>query len=139
MAVACFSLIGIPLTVGFLGKVLLIKPALASHSYWLVILTVVNAAISAGYYLRIVGTMFLRDATTTSTTGVAAAATVAEEPHRRAVPVAITTAIGISVVATLLLGTVLPLTEVFTYRASIASHIDEPAAPAAAVVRTAAR
>ena len=57
MAVACFSLIGIPLTVGFLGKVLLIKPALAGHNNWLVVLTVINAAISAAYYLRIVGTL----------------------------------------------------------------------------------
>src|SRR5262245_42463943 len=63
MAVACFSLIGLPLTVGFFGKVYLIKPALQagnSWTLWLVIIMLINAAISAGYYLRIVGVMFLR-------------------------------------------------------------------------------
>lgn len=59
MAVACFSLIGLPLTVGFWGKVFLILPALHAGLYALVVITVVNAAISAGYYLRIVGAMFL--------------------------------------------------------------------------------
>ena len=60
MAVCCFSLIGLPLTIGFFGKLYLIKPALDSKLYGLVIITMINAAISAGYYLKIVGTMFLR-------------------------------------------------------------------------------
>ena len=60
MAVSCFSLIGLPLTVGFFGKLYLIRPALDGRFYWLVVVTVVNAAISAAYYLRIVATMFLR-------------------------------------------------------------------------------
>src|SRR5205823_11974115 len=60
MAVCCFSLIGLPLTVGFFGKFYLIRPALHSHLYWLVVITMINAAISAAYYLRIVATMFLR-------------------------------------------------------------------------------
>ena len=60
MAVACFSLIGIPLTIGFLGKLMLIKPALHAHFYWLVGLTMLNAAISCAYYLRIVAALFLR-------------------------------------------------------------------------------
>ena len=60
MAIACFSLIGIPLTVGFIGKVLLIQPGWQSDNKWLVIILVVNAAVSAAYYLRIVGAMFLR-------------------------------------------------------------------------------
>ncbi len=62
MAVACFSLIGIPLTVGFVGKLFLIVPALRSGMTLLVIVLVVNAAISAAYYLRIVATLFLRPA-----------------------------------------------------------------------------
>jgi NADH-quinone oxidoreductase subunit N len=121
MAVACFSLIGLPLTVGFLGKVLLIKPALAAHQYWLVVITVVNAAISAGYYLRIVGTMFLRDAP--------AGTLATPEPTpvtsgKLSLPIAL--GVGLSVAATLLLGTVLPLTEALTNRAAIAAQIDEP-------------
>ena len=61
MAGCCFSLIGLPLTVGFFGKLFLLRPALDAGMYWLVVLMVINAAISAGYYLRIVGVMFLRD------------------------------------------------------------------------------
>src|SRR5205085_5192432 len=59
MAVSCFSLIGIPLTVGFFGKLLLIKPALDRAFYGLVIITMINAAISAAYYLKIIAAMFL--------------------------------------------------------------------------------
>jgi NADH-quinone oxidoreductase subunit N len=60
MAVSCFSLIGLPLTVGFFGKLFLIRPALQAGMIWLVMITMVNAAVSAAYYLRIVATMFLR-------------------------------------------------------------------------------
>ena len=69
MAVCCLSLTGLPFTVGFFGKVFLIKPAwqvaeqqpeVAARMWWLVVLTVLNAAISAGYYLRIIAAMFLR-------------------------------------------------------------------------------
>ena len=63
MAVCCFSLIGLPLTVGFFGKLYLIQPALdvgTRQMNWLVVITMVNAAIGAAYYLRIVATMFLR-------------------------------------------------------------------------------
>jgi NADH-quinone oxidoreductase subunit N len=115
MAVACFSLIGIPLTVGFLGKVLLIKPALASGSNWLVVLIMINAAISAAYYLRIVGTMFLREP-------------VVDPIHAQAAPARpwpITLAIGLSVAATLLLGTIMPITQIFTTGAHVAARIDD--------------
>ncbi|MDB5321275.1 MAG: proton-translocating NADH-quinone oxidoreductase, chain [Phycisphaerales bacterium] len=74
MAVCCFSLTGIPLTVGFMGKLMIIKPALAAAiaktpvgmssvrpaMTWLVVIIMINAAISAAYYLRIVATLFLR-------------------------------------------------------------------------------
>jgi NADH-quinone oxidoreductase subunit N len=69
MAVCCLSLTGLPFTVGFFGKVFLIKPAwqvaneqpeVKTRMTWLVVLTVLNAAISAGYYLRIIAAMYLR-------------------------------------------------------------------------------
>ncbi|MEZ0263143.1 MAG: NADH-quinone oxidoreductase subunit N [Phycisphaerae bacterium] len=69
MSICCFSLIGLPLTVGFIGKVMLIKPALGAATgggaastamTWLVVITVVNAAVSAAYYLKIVAHLFLR-------------------------------------------------------------------------------
>jgi NADH-quinone oxidoreductase subunit N len=67
MFVCCWSLTGLPLTVGFFGKFFLIYPALAAakgpiahRMIWLVVLLVINAAISAAYYLRIIAAMFLR-------------------------------------------------------------------------------
>ena len=61
MAACCFSLIGIPLTMGFLGKFYLLRPLLAGGFTWLAVIMVLNAAISAGYYLRIVSAMFLKE------------------------------------------------------------------------------
>jgi len=117
MAVACFSLIGIPLTVGFWGKVFLIKPAFAGGNNWLVVIVMVNAAISAAYYLRIIGTMFLREPAGNSI------GTSSDAKH----PLPIMAAIGLSVVGTLLLGTVIPITQMFTNSTHIAARIDEGA------------
>lgn len=97
MAIACFSLIGLPLTVGFMGKLFLIAPALKAGSEamtWLAILTLVNAAISAAYYLRIVGAMFLRDEV--------GEAQAPSEPSTKPVP--LLAAVVLSGAATLLLG-----------------------------------
>ena len=80
MSVCCFSLTGIPLTVGFMAKLMIIKPALAAAvapvktgmisvrpaMAWLAAIVMVNAAISAAYYLRIVATMFLQGRTRTT-------------------------------------------------------------------------
>jgi NADH-quinone oxidoreductase subunit N len=94
MAVCCFSLTGMPLTVGFLGKVFLIKPALETGRLnWLVVAMMINAAISAAYYLRIVGTMFLRSETDST-----------EDTSAVTVPAPIGLAIALSVIATLVLG-----------------------------------
>jgi NADH-quinone oxidoreductase subunit N len=61
MALCLFSLIGMPLTVGFLGKLYLIAAALATHHTTLAIIVVINAAIAAAYYLKIVAAMYLRE------------------------------------------------------------------------------
>lgn len=61
------SLLGLPLTAGFMGKVLVFRPALESGSTLLTILVVVavlNTAISAYYYLRLIVVMFFRERTT---------------------------------------------------------------------------
>jgi NADH-quinone oxidoreductase subunit N len=69
MALFLFSLIGLPLTAGFTGKLLLFWGAVdvgAQEGGWLyVVLAVVgvlNAAIGAYYYLRIIAVMYLRSA-----------------------------------------------------------------------------
>lgn len=61
------SLLGLPLTAGFMGKVLVFRPALEAGSTLLVVLVVVaviNTAISAYYYLRFIVVMFFRERTT---------------------------------------------------------------------------
>ncbi|MDX1682169.1 MAG: hypothetical protein R3336_03520, partial [Phycisphaeraceae bacterium] len=81
------SLIGLPPMVGFLGKVYLFGSAIEAGWTGLVIVAVINSAISAVYYLRIVGAAFFGEpavAVTTSPSisrrigaGVAAAAAIA--------------------------------------------------------------
>ena len=117
MAVACFSLIGLPLTVGFWGKVYLIKPALDARLYWLVALTMVNAAIGAAYYLRIVATMFLR---TDPATAEAMEVDIAESPklaHPITDALPVVASVALSVVLTLVFGAVIPATERLSQRA----------------------
>jgi NADH-quinone oxidoreductase subunit N len=68
MALFLFSLIGIPLTAGFMGKLMLFFGAVAApggedHPWWFKILAfigVLNAAIGAWYYLRVLAVMYLR-------------------------------------------------------------------------------
>jgi NADH-quinone oxidoreductase subunit N len=128
MAVSCFSLIGLPLTVGFFGKLYLIKPALDAHYTGLVVVTVLNAAISAGYYLRVVATMFLRadpmtaEAMESDIADAADEGTATESYPRRVFP--IMAAVALSVALTLLLGAVFPATSQlsqYAQQAAIAS------------------
>lgn len=60
------SLLGLPLTAGFLGKVLVFRPALEASNTLLTIMVtaaVINTAISAYYYLRLIVVMFFRERT----------------------------------------------------------------------------
>ena len=61
------SLLGLPLTAGFMGKVLVFRPALEAGNLLvtsLVVLAVIGTAISAYYYLRLIVVMFFRERTT---------------------------------------------------------------------------
>jgi NADH-quinone oxidoreductase subunit N len=146
MAVCCFSLIGLPLTVGFVGKFYLIKPALEAGLMWLVVLTLINAAVSAAYYLRIVATMFLRPAPDTASDadddarfqeeaeapGVLAYASTgspaaAEEIHRPARwPWPIATAVALSAIGTVVLGAFFPATTAVSRNAATAQIESQP-------------
>ena len=61
MVVTLVSLLGIPWTAGFFGKLFVFKSAINASLYWLVILAVVNSAISAFYYFGIVKYMYLKE------------------------------------------------------------------------------
>ncbi len=61
------SLLGLPLTAGFMGKILVFRPALEAGSTLLVVLVIVaviNTAISAYYYLRMIVVMFFKERVT---------------------------------------------------------------------------
>jgi NADH-quinone oxidoreductase subunit N len=65
------SLLGMPLTAGFMGKIMVFRAALnAGYTtqneifYALVVIGVLNTAISAYYYLRLIIVMFFRERTT---------------------------------------------------------------------------
>ena len=108
MAICCFSLTGLPLTVGFLGKVYLIAPALQAKMPWLVGLTLLNAAISAAYYLKIVATLFVRPLP------AHAIADEVAEPIKTVRSAPLSLGVGISVAATLGFGLIWPLTDALT-------------------------
>jgi len=129
MAVSCFSLIGLPLTVGFFGKFFLILPAWKADLTWLVVILVINAAISAGYYLRIISAIFLGSETPGPRFRQQPAS---EEPIHHPIPVLV--AVGISMVAVLWLGTVWPATSRLVTRTATAAHI-EPAIPSSVAQR----
>jgi NADH-quinone oxidoreductase subunit N len=55
------SLLGLPITAGFLGKFYIFKAALDSRLIWLAILMAVNSVIGAYYYLRVIVVMYMRE------------------------------------------------------------------------------
>jgi NADH-quinone oxidoreductase subunit N len=59
LALCLISLIGIPPTAGFMAKVYIFNAAVHHDLLWLVVIAVINSAISAYYYLRVVKVMFL--------------------------------------------------------------------------------
>jgi NADH-quinone oxidoreductase subunit N len=61
------SLLGMPLTAGFMGKIVVFREAVRQGYVGLVVIAVVNTAISAYYYLRLIIVMFFRERSTTWT------------------------------------------------------------------------
>jgi len=84
------SLLGMPLTAGFMGKILVFGAAIEQHYYLLVVIAVLNTAISAYYYLRLIIVMFFRERLT-----------VWSAPR---IPASIGVALVITVLGVLLLG-----------------------------------
>jgi NADH-quinone oxidoreductase subunit N len=87
------SLIGIPITGGFFAKFYVLSAALKSNLVGLTLILVLNSALAAYYYLRIIVMMYMREPR-------------GEVPVTR-IPVAAAIAIAVCVAATLYLG-VLP-------------------------------
>jgi NADH-quinone oxidoreductase subunit N len=62
LTAAMFSLAGLPLTVGFVGKFYLVLAGVGSALWLLVVVLVIGSAISLYYYLRVVVVMYNRSA-----------------------------------------------------------------------------
>jgi NADH-quinone oxidoreductase subunit N len=93
LTIFLLSLIGIPVTGGFFAKFYVFSAALQANLVGLVIIGVINSAVGAYYYLRIIVVMYMREAKDAS----------ALSP----IPIGLGTALAISVAATIYLG-VLP-------------------------------
>ena len=61
LSIFLLSLIGVPLTGGFFGKFYIFKAALGAHLVWLTILGLLNSAVAAYYYLRIMVMMYMHE------------------------------------------------------------------------------
>jgi NADH-quinone oxidoreductase subunit N len=90
LALFLLSLLGIPLTGGFFGKFYIFRAALESDLIWLAVLGLLNSAVAAYYYLRVLVVMYFHE----------------PPPSCPEAPLTsgVRTALWISAVATLLLG-----------------------------------
>jgi NADH-quinone oxidoreductase subunit N len=61
LTIFLLSLIGIPPTGGFVGKLYLFGAAVRSGHVWLAVIGVLNSAVAAYYYLRIIVYMYMRE------------------------------------------------------------------------------
>jgi NADH-quinone oxidoreductase subunit N len=84
------SLLGMPLTAGFMGKIMVFGSAIDQNYYILVIIAVLNTAVSAYYYLRLIIVMFFGERT------------IAWTPPR--IPASVAVALVITVLGVLYLG-----------------------------------
>lgn len=107
LTIFLLSLIGIPVTGGFFAKFYVFSAALQANLVGLVIIGVLNSAVGAYYYLRVIVAMYMRDGR--------------EEVSVAPIPFGLGAALGISVLATIYLG-VLP-GRVLQYAAQAASGI----------------
>ncbi|HEV2903425.1 MAG TPA: NADH-quinone oxidoreductase subunit N [Pyrinomonadaceae bacterium] len=90
LSIFLLSLLGMPLTAGFMGKIMVFSAAVNQGYVWLVVLGVLNTAISAYYYLRLIIVMFFRERT------------AAWEPPR--VPASVAVALILTIVGVFYLG-----------------------------------
>jgi NADH-quinone oxidoreductase subunit N len=119
LTIFLLSLIGIPMTGGFFAKFYVFSAAVKANLIWLTLIGVVNSAIGAYYYLRIIVVMYMREA-------------------RKPVPVSripfgLGLALAVSIAATLYLG-ILP-DRILQYAQQSAAEL-RPLPPAQSVVNS---
>jgi NADH-quinone oxidoreductase subunit N len=90
LTIFLLSLIGIPMTGGFFAKFYVFSAAVKADLIWLTIIGVINSAVGAYYYLRIIVVMYMRDAR--------------KEVPVTPIPFGLGVALAVSILATLYLG-----------------------------------
>ncbi len=63
LSIFLLSLLGLPITAGFFGKLYIFTAALDSHLVWLAVLMAVNSVIGSYYYFRLIVIMYMREPT----------------------------------------------------------------------------
>ncbi|HEY3972946.1 MAG TPA: NADH-quinone oxidoreductase subunit N [Candidatus Sulfotelmatobacter sp.] len=114
LTIFLLSLIGIPMTGGFFAKFYVFSAAVKSNLIWLTLIGVVNSAIGAYYYLRVVVAMYMRESRKPVLVGP--------------VPFGLGLALAITILATLYLG-ILP-NQVLQYAQQSAQELRPPQLPA---------
>jgi NADH-quinone oxidoreductase subunit N len=61
MSIFLLSLTGIPPLAGFMGKFYIFSSAIKAHYYWLAVIGVLNSAVAAYYYLRVLMYMYFKE------------------------------------------------------------------------------
>lgn len=89
LAIALFSLAGMPLFAGFFTKFILFQAGVQQGLLWLVVIALVNSFISLYYYLLVIKQMYLG---------------VPEQPTRFHVPVMMTAAIAVLILGVFFIG-----------------------------------
>ena len=114
---------GVPLTSGFFAKFYVVLAAVDAHSYWLAVVAMLTAVISAFVYLRVVVAMYMSDEDGGR----------ARRPAKEVVPWTAGLGIGLAVFVTLLLG-ILPwiLLDVAEKAVPVLVAVPDPPDPATA-------
>ncbi|MGH9392683.1 MAG: NADH-quinone oxidoreductase subunit N, partial [Terriglobales bacterium] len=60
LSIFLFSLIGVPMTGGFFGKLYVFQAALHAHLVGLTVIALLNSAVAAFYYLRVIVYLYMR-------------------------------------------------------------------------------
>lgn len=117
LTIFLLSLIGIPMTGGFFAKFYVFSAAVKAHLIWLTLIGVVNSAIGAYYYLRIIVVMYMRESR--------------KQVPVMPIPFGLGIALTVSMVATLYLG-ILPNRVLQYAQQSAQELLPQQAAPASA-------
>src|SRR5271168_3184310 len=105
------SLLGLPVTAGFLGKFYIFKAAVDSHLIWLAVIMAINSVIGAYYYIRLIVVMYMREPS---------AEIAATAPAR--FPLSVNVVLAIAAFGTIVLGVLPTKTLAYLLQSTLINH-----------------